>query len=99
MNRTEDDMSVIHEFPDPEDTPDMWIGGPIDDDVVLSHGESVLNPTEWRREHSPSLINEGNMGLWIAAFVVPLVAFAVVLYRRRSRGLKSGYTSLPQSAA
>ena len=39
--RTKDDMSIVHEFPDPTQvwTPSSVV---IDDDVVLSHGDSLL---------------------------------------------------------
>lgn len=36
--RVDDDMSIVHEFPDK--TAKTWPGPPIDDDYVLSHAES-----------------------------------------------------------
>jgi len=98
MNRTSDSMSIIHEFPNALDDSDNWQGTALDDDVVVSHGESVLNPAEWRRRND--LINSDNMGWWIAGLVMAVVAIVVSVYRRcRSRGsLKPGYTSLPQSS-
>ena len=42
--RTSDDMSILHEFPDAAHLPEHdWAGPPIDDDVVLSHGDILLN--------------------------------------------------------
>jgi hypothetical protein len=40
---TVDDESIVHEFPDPETTPEgaNWQGVEIDDDYVLSHAGSV----------------------------------------------------------
>jgi glucan 1,3-beta-glucosidase len=42
--RTNDSMSIIEEFPDPADIDDAnnWQGLALDDDVVLSHGESLI---------------------------------------------------------
>lgn len=41
---TKDDMSIIHEYPPPTDDSDNWQGVNLDDDVVLSHGDSLLPP-------------------------------------------------------
>jgi glucan 1,3-beta-glucosidase len=42
--KTSDDVSIIHEFPDPATLPATnWQGVVIDDDVVVSHGDSLLN--------------------------------------------------------
>jgi glucan 1,3-beta-glucosidase len=40
--RTNDDMSVIHEFPDPAIVKNLYQGPIIDDDVVVSHGDSLI---------------------------------------------------------
>ena len=41
----DDREDVVHTFPDPADLPeDRWRGVPIDDDVVLSHGQSLMKP-------------------------------------------------------
>jgi hypothetical protein len=42
--RTKDDMDIVHEFPDPTslDPNNNWQGVVIDDDVVVSHGNSLL---------------------------------------------------------
>ena len=41
--RTNDDTDIVHEFPDPNSLdPNNWQGVTIDDDVVLSHGNSLL---------------------------------------------------------
>ena len=39
-------MSIIDEYPDPNtlDDANNWQGVAIDDDVVLSHGESLIKP-------------------------------------------------------
>jgi glucan 1,3-beta-glucosidase len=38
--RTEDDTSIVHPFPNPDER-DTWIGPPIDDDYVISHAGSA----------------------------------------------------------
>lgn len=41
--KTSDDESIIHEFPDPSSLdPNNWQGVAIDDDVVVSHGQSLV---------------------------------------------------------
>lgn len=41
--QTNDNMNIVKEFPDPDNLPpNTWMGEEIDDDVVLSHGESLL---------------------------------------------------------
>ena len=45
--KTEDDVSIVHEFPDPKSFPEgvNWQGVAIDDDVVVSHGQSLIDNT------------------------------------------------------
>ena len=44
-DRTKDDMSIIHEFPDPSTLPaNNWQGVEIDDDYVVSHANTVQVP-------------------------------------------------------
>lgn len=54
--RTEDNLSIIHEFPDPTSI-DLtnWQGFKIDDDVVVSHGESLEKSSngEWIEPSAP----------------------------------------------
>merc|ERR1712043_132301 len=55
--KTDDDESIIHEFPDPKSLdPTNWQGFSIDDDVVVSHGQSLKMDTagEWYSPDSPS---------------------------------------------
>jgi hypothetical protein len=41
-SKTEDDESIVHEFPDPDDLPNnAWLGEEIDDDYVISHAGSL----------------------------------------------------------
>lgn len=39
--KTDDDMSIINEYPNPATHPDLWNGPPVDDDFVLSHAGSL----------------------------------------------------------
>ena len=40
--KTNDDMSIVHEFPDPKHLPEnTWFGPDIDDDYVVSHAGSI----------------------------------------------------------
>jgi len=42
MRQTNDTYSIVHEFPDPSSyDPDNWQGVVVDDDIVISHGESL----------------------------------------------------------
>lgn len=41
--KTNDDRSIIHEFPDPSTLPESnWQGVDINDDLVVSHGQSIV---------------------------------------------------------
>lgn len=68
--RTDDDESIIHEFPDPKslDTAN-WQGFNIDDDVVITHGQSLktagfhgqslemdMTGGEWYSPNNPSQV-------------------------------------------
>jgi len=41
--RTDDSPGILFEFPDPDDVPNMFQGPVIDDDVVVTHGDSLLH--------------------------------------------------------
>jgi len=86
--RTEDDMSVIHEFPSGPADPNNWQGIPITDDVVVSHGESLLTLKEGqpnffnveshkessltRKQSRPNFLITA--AVFVALIVVPVVA-------------------------
>mmetsp|Transcript_16937 Transcript_16937/g.36962 ORF Transcript_16937/g.36962 Transcript_16937/m.36962 type:complete len:581 (+) Transcript_16937:94-1836(+) len=93
MARTDDNGTIIHEYPDPEEVK-TWGGPPLDDDVVISHGQSILDPEEYREEHGP--VNSSNIGIWGAGLVAFLFA-AISIWRRWSRR-KIGYEAVPPSA-
>jgi glucan 1,3-beta-glucosidase len=80
--RTNDTMDIIHEYPDPA-TPGIWIGAPIDDDVVLSHGQSLL-PRGSRVPITP--IRHGHTPHWIwALFTVALFVLVWKLAKWKKR--------------
>ena len=80
--RTDDSMDVIHEFPDPStiDTP-SW-ETPIDDDVVVSHGESLVKTSDG---HYIPVVHHGH---WWLGFAVAS-AFCIVVVRYY-KGMKTG---------
>lgn len=53
---TTDDMSIVHEFPDPE-TSDTWPGPPIDDDYVVTPPDSKSNDKTQPKTHSETKSN------------------------------------------
>ena len=66
--QTNDTMDVIHEFPDPDSLPVNHWPVVIDDDVVLSHGDSLLNVNGHYME--PQRYGRGGLvtySLWILA--------------------------------
>ncbi len=91
--KTNDSMAVIHEFPDPSTIdPDGW-EPIIDDDVVVSHGESLLQVhSEWiqPQPRGPVLFR------WYVLLAVILVGFIVRhFFRCGLRRGKSNYTEVP----
>jgi len=70
--RTDDDISIIDEFPDPATLPDgNWQGVDIDDDVVVSHGASlhlVDGHYEQRSSHAKLLV--GGFALLVLVLVM-----------------------------
>jgi glucan 1,3-beta-glucosidase len=88
--RTNDSMSVIHEYPDPAAATDPWMGVSVDDDIVLTHGQSLLEPS--RRRH-----HRGYHGVWINLGWIFLTS-TVLYYAWHTRSLrKKGYTAVPTS--
>ena len=95
----------MHTFPDPADLPDnRWHGVPIDDDVVLSHGQTLLRPDgihHRQRYHGDNDDdeNESSTKSMTAQWIVMMVLAALLVHvvrklvkRRRKQAL---YTALP----
>ena len=103
--KTADDRdTVVHTFPDPADLPeDRWRGVPITDDVVLSHGLTLLQPDgihHRQRYHDSGDENESpthHLLQWLFMLILAAVSVHVVckcIKRRRKQAL---YTALPLS--
>ena len=87
--RTKDDLSVIHEYPDPEDLPnDLIEDRYFDDDVVATHGFSL------ERRYRAHQIRRGIIFLWLLTLI-----FAALRrkYRQQPRGQHKGYDVLPDA--
>jgi len=92
--RTDDNMSIVSEYPDPDNLPDnTWMGDPIDDDVVLSHGDSLLKGKRVHFSNSPR--DHRNRLLGVAALIFFGVAISHAFFRNRRN--RKGYTSLGPS--
>lgn len=91
MFQTKDDMSIVHEFPGPEslDTSN-WQGRPIDDDVVVSHGKSLLSEKEITPTHTDHL---GTVALFL--IIVLGGGFLNYLFMKNKYKKLSGYKEIP----
>lgn len=85
---------VIHTFPDPADLPDdRWHGVPIDDDVVLSHGQTLMMPDGiHHRQRYPDNDTNINIGprhllVWIlfGTLVIAILHFVRNIWHRRRK--------------
>lgn len=81
--RTDDDMDIIHEYPPREEDPPAW---QLDDDVVISHGESLLENGPW---HAIARIHFH----WIAVVIVACSAL-VALRLCIKRGKRHSYEKI-----
>ena len=87
--RTKDDLSVIHEYPNPKDLPSELIEDRhFDDDIVSTHGHSLERP---HRAHQ----------IWcsLVALSVAMLIFAVLRGRHRllPRKQRKEYDELPDA--
>ncbi|KAL7579762.1 hypothetical protein ACA910_021900 [Epithemia clementina (nom. ined.)] len=109
MARTADNASVIHPFPAPEDImPGQWKGPDLDDDVVVSHGDSILHPDRYNATKMATTTSSTKFSNWMRRRTNELLAGGVGLVllitlvclahgRRRHDRHKEGYTALPQA--
>jgi len=90
---------VVHTFPDPADLPeDRWRGVPIDDDVVLSHGQTLMMPDgiHHRQRYDDDNGNESRGVVeWIVLGTLAVVVVQVVRKYLRRRRKQAMYTELP----
>jgi len=91
--KTDDSMAVVDEFPDPESLPANDWKMPIDDDVVVTHGESLLHGGR----HNPIRPVHHQRGVlqWLLFGTVSMFVFLMArfVWRRRQRG-KEGYSQI-----
>lgn len=60
MLETKDDESIVDEYPDPATLPKKnWQGVDIDDDVVVSHGDSVMKNKKQKTVAAPPVDHKG----------------------------------------
>jgi len=58
---TKDNSSIVHEFPDPSSlNPNNWQGFPIDDDVVVSHGASLIQEPDGTWVSKQDILDDSN---------------------------------------
>jgi len=87
--RTKDDLSVVHEYPDPRDLPDDLVEDRhFDDDIVATHGKSL----ERQRR-------VGHIRYDLVILGITMLAFAVLRreQRRRTRKHHKEYDTLPDA--
>ena len=87
--RTDDSMKIIEEFPPPADDSENWQGVRLDDDVVVSHGDSLLKGGGNGAYH-PSHRHRGSHIFLFLVFVAGLFG----VWRAFQRKWRQEYTSL-----
>lgn len=93
--RTNDTMSIVDEYPDPSTLPaNNWQGVDIDDDVVVTHGESLIHNDDGTYHHIEPIHHTYHALVnWILFVCVALLSFFLGRYVvRRSR--KNGYSQI-----
>lgn len=51
LAKTDDDESIVHEYPDPKHST-TWKGTPLDDDLVISHGDKLDKEEEGEEDET-----------------------------------------------
>jgi len=98
--RTDDDYSIVHEFPDPKSlNPNNWQGFDIDDDVVVSHGESLTMGVngQWYDDEVTKGLSMYD-GVMVTAVVLCFVGILRLCTRRYAYSRK-GYYSIQDSGS
>jgi glucan 1,3-beta-glucosidase len=94
--RTNDTDEVIRPYPAPEDlTSSDWAGPPIDDDVVVSHGQSLLD----RNGNIVIELDRHPNHTWLYLLIVAVAAVALRFARPcccRGRNKKSEYEPIQE---
>lgn len=106
--QTKDDMSIVHEFPDPSSLDlNNWQSIPIADDVVVSHGESVSKDESGNWVISKPGGNNSHETLDAKITIVGMIVVLVTLilgvycvhFMRKDKKKKEGYVEIPHEAA
>lgn len=94
--RTDDDMDIVEEFPDPITLdPNNWQGVDIDDDVVVSHGASLLDNNGGRHGHQAMNGQHGHGFFhWFLFLTVALTAMVSFRYYSKRRSKMQQYSSI-----
>lgn len=86
--RTNDSMAIIDIFPDPKDIDDAnnWQGTAIDDDVVLTHGQSLIKQNGNNDDDNQYLLppvdqtpSSGGLRHWLMSSTSTLVAISLLV--------------------
>jgi len=96
--KTNDDREdVVHTFPDPADLPEVrWKGVPIDDDVVLSHGQTLMKPDgiHHRQRYEDNNNESPYMLYWLVLGALAAVVFNTARKYVHRRRKQAQYTDL-----
>lgn len=95
--QTNDDMDIVHEFPDASSLdPNNWQGVPITDDVVISHGKTLIQDGEgyWRDPNSPPVRMVGGNPAFIWVVLTLLLLSGIFLVQRLRKKGRPGYDPL-----
>ena len=86
--QTKDDMSIVHEFPD-KSSLDLsnWQGFPIDDDVVVSHGASLL-------DNAAAAERKGEVVIYVIGSIALFLIYWTMCKRRGNNSSGGGYQEL-----
>lgn len=95
--KTDDDMSIVHEFPDPKSI-DLknWQGFNIDDDVVVTHGQSLKMDADgdWFNPKKPTLDQHGLAQSAVVIACLLCVVGMIRLLKKSCCDNRDGYTSI-----
>jgi len=106
--KTDDSMDIVDTFPDPSKVAPDWQSVEADDDVVVSHGQSLIDGGMWGRESTTPIIFSpppaplhdypSHFALLAAAFGAFVVGLASVVKNRRRRVGAGLYTTIPETS-
>lgn len=100
MQQTNDTYSIVHEFPDPSLSElNNWQGVVVDDDVVISHGESLNVGVASEGVNNDALTTHSSTMSVAGLFASIFMATGLVLMgvRRGRKSKRGAYTALPMA--